>query len=1178
MRSRRNKMNFLKPACCWVLSLALVFSMAGTPAFAAEAVEAAPEATPAVTQSSDKLTVLEDSVTDPVKKDDEQLVDDSNGTGDEFDEDVIYTSDPIDPEPGTGDGDPLPPESQSALRVSLATRVLDANDFERSFDAPAQVGDTAELIITLVNMGEESINDVAVYSAVEGLVPAEGPWGYIASISAGEVLEFTARYDVTASDGSSVELSADVSSAGNGVKSYTAYVEVEHPVFNYTVRYYKDYFDGYIEVGEGSNFLGSFEGTWENGAELTALPEDVLNFYLPEGYVVSSENGPWTLRQDSDNVVEVVYELAPEPEVPVTTAPYTIYYRLIKYDSSNNKSYVGYGFYTGEAEIGSTVTLEAGTDEGQIDYLLPQVGYYSGEASANELVISKNAASNFIEVDYAPKTYAYTVYFLCEGSDDVVGTLEGEWYYGSTVHYDAAELNQFLPESRYVERTSDLDFTIIAEPGTNVAYVTYQYASYNYELRYYKDFVDPNNLLGTHTNSAKYGQTVYALPLSMHCPDGYRLTGIDRTVTISDDESQNVVEVVYEKRDDIVYTVNYFQDDHFGKPIATDHGVGTLGEAIPYTAGKYCPNGYSTTPELTGAQHICPYGSSNVLNVVYANKGEYGYEVRYYKDSVDEKNLIGEPVTGMALYGAEIPYELDAYVPAGYTSEDALIEGARIVSSNAESNVLKIIFSKDQAIPYIVNYYLGSLDGELVGKVAGTAPFQSAIPFNIREYLRPGYSSQVLLSGRLGVSANAADNVLNVVMPRAEFAYTVNYYRGSIAEENLITSVEDTALYLDPMNYDATGSYAPEGYETQGTLMGPTSVSYDESANVLNIVYAPKSFTYTVNYYRGSAAQGQLIKSVTYEPRSFGTHVDISADELNAQLPEGFAPVSEGLSFDISADQQRNVKNVSFTPDFTEFYSASIMSLDTTYDGAAHYVTPRGVVAGDIITYTYNGARQTRVVGSDANIGAEFREQTDGALPVLVTVTRGGITSNAVRTTVRIGPAPVLPVDPTAPSQAMNPTAPGAQDVSTALGNAATTLPVAALDAQETTVATIGPADVIANALANVAGIDTTGAQSMDGTSIDDDATPLAALDASKSLPMALSGVGGYLFMLLAAACLIVMLGLLVMRKRMIEQISTLKTSEAVLHQSRVQKMTRSVVVFGIAALVFCLLWGVFLL
>lgn len=83
---------------------------------------------------------------------------------------------------------------------------------------------------------------------------------------------------------------------------------------------------------------------------------------------------------------------------------------------------------------------------------------------------------------------------------------------------------------------------------------------------------------------------------------------------------------------------------------------------------------------------------------------------------------------------------------------------------------------------------------------------------------------------------------------------------------------------------------------------------------MLNVVYAPNRYAYTVNYYVGSISSENRIASQTREAQPYGTIVNLSADELNQQRPEGYSLLTQGRELAITEVEENNVVNVVFYP------------------------------------------------------------------------------------------------------------------------------------------------------------------------------------------------------------------------------------------------------------------------
>ena len=127
--------------------------------------------------------------------------------------------------------------------------------------------------------------------------------------------------------------------------------------------------------------------------------------------------------------------------------------------------------------------------------------------------------------------------------------------------------------------------------------------------------------------------------------------------------------------------------------------------------------------------------------------------------------------------------------------------------------------------------------------------------------------------------------------------FIVNYYKDSIAADDFIISMEGEIGSEIPY----TRQYAPEGYEPEPKLEGAFQVTQNAAENVLNVIYQQCfDVVYTVNYYRGSICEDNLITEEVGEALPYGTVVELPAEALNCQCPEGYAPLEQGRSFETS--------------------------------------------------------------------------------------------------------------------------------------------------------------------------------------------------------------------------------------------------------------------------------------
>ena len=397
--------------------------------------------------------------------------------------------------------------------------------------------------------------------------------------------------------------------------------------------------------------------------------------------------------------------------------------------------------------------------------------------------------------------------------------------------------------------------------------------------------------------------------------------------------------------------------------------------------------------------------------------------------------------------------------------------------------------------------------------------------------------------------------------------FIVNYYKDSIAEDNFIISIEGEGEIGSEIPY--TDEYAPEGYEPQAQLEGAFQVTQNAAENVLNVIYQQCfDVGYTVNYYRGSICEDNLITEEVGEALPYGTVVDLPAEALNCQCPKGYAPLEQGRSFKLHHDPARNVMNVIFHPNFDEFYAAGIAPLRVFYDGLDHVVAPKGVMAGDTVTYFCDGATQTRVVDEGEDYGMAFSKATQGEVPLVVTLTRAGVTSNAIQTLVNIIPQVqevFVPGDGGEQgTQASKPSGTKPRPSAPALSLAAS----AVAKWVNPTIAVPTPsysAEMAAEAR------EESGAAEVSSSS---DANPLAATPLlNKKRAKQGSGIPDAALLIPATLFAAAAGVLLVLRKRCVGAASGLKGSALAAERAKATKMSRFAILSAAAAAAFYLLW-----
>ncbi|MDQ0361107.1 hypothetical protein [Breznakia pachnodae] len=348
------------------------------------------------------------------------------------------------------------------------------------------------------------------------------------------------------------------------------------------------------------------------------------------------------------------------------------------------------------------------------------------------------------------------------------------------------------------------------------------------------------------------------------------------------------------------------------------------------------------------------------LNFTRVEADTYGYRVNYYKDNVDESNLLGVEY-GKSTFKEyheliEIDVETDLgqnwmnlYQPANY--EEGTVETYPVISINEEENMVNVVYAPIPAATtygYQVNYYKDSIDEDnLLATTNGITEFEADHQLTeeeietdlgqdwINAYQPADYESGVAGSYPV-ISVEEDTNVVNVVYapipPEETYTYQVNYYRDSIDEDNLIASEEgitefeaghqltEEEIEAD-LGEDWIDEYQPDGY-ADGMIGSYPVISIDEESNIENVVYISipleDTYSYRVNYYKESIDENNLL-ATTNGITEFEAGHQLTEEEIEADLkdtwiveyqPDGYTDGMVESYPVITNDEANNVINV----------------------------------------------------------------------------------------------------------------------------------------------------------------------------------------------------------------------------------------------------------------------------
>ena len=189
-----------------------------------------------------------------------------------------------------------------------------------------------------------------------------------------------------------------------------------------------------------------------------------------------------------------------------------------------------------------------------------------------------------------------------------------------------------------------------------------------------------------------------------HNKDGYKLReekpfNPDREMTIG--SGTNKIDVYYEKRTDLSYTVNYYEKGTTNK-VADSKTVDkqTFGASVTENAIEI--NGYNKVDPTSQTIEIQTEG--NVINFYYEKRTDLSYTVNYYEKGTTNKVADSKTVDNQT-FGASVTE--NAIDVKGYDKVDPT---SAIITINTKDNVINFYYEK-ATYNYKVEYYYEALNG-----------------------------------------------------------------------------------------------------------------------------------------------------------------------------------------------------------------------------------------------------------------------------------------------------------------------------------------------------------------------------------------------------------------------------------------------------------------------------------
>lgn len=573
--------------------------------------------------------------------------------------------------------------------------------------------------------------------------------------------------------------------------------------------------------------------------------------------------------------------------------------------------------------------------------------HYSN-ADGNDVAQKFTDIAGSIEISVPAGTNATITDTIADGFTYVEGSGNNATIEGKKVSFDVdkiteegetvsfkIKIDKDLPTDWYpTNDKADITYTDVSDATvtktiTSSAEVYWEQATYKYKVNYYKDSVN-GTLLGTSEDEAVKNAKINStdIDINKYKPTGYGNGIIETDMPYTMTGENDVINVVYKKRNDLSYTVEYYKEQN---KISNDNDntvnnqtFGNKVQEAEIDKNKYKPLlGYKDGTIETDMPYEIKE-EDNVIRVCYVKRDDMSYTVKYLDKANDEELLNSEVRDGKTF--EEVYTETAKDAPYGYK---LVGNDTQEVKIDAEDKVVIFYYEKRNDLKYSVKYLEEGTDKELAD-----TEYRSN-----KTYLETYSEKAKNISGYNVVGEDTQEFVLReenmeivfYYTKKADLSYKVVYYKDNlnteaIGEEVVNNQTFESIINKEDINVDL---YKPlKGYNS-GVIATDMPYTIIDGENVINVIYTKKdNLTYRVEYYY----DGNIDSSKTeyFENLTYGDVITNYKEKLPADYK--FVNDTAPLTIDDTEDNvikvyYESVSKGDITPPKTGINNASYLSI-----------------------------------------------------------------------------------------------------------------------------------------------------------------------------------------------------------------------------------------------------------
>ena len=504
---------------------------------------------------------------------------------------------------------------------------------------------------------------------------------------------------------------------------------------------------------------------------------------------------------------------------------------------------------------------------------------------------------------------------------------------GETVSFKI-KIDKDLPTDWYpTNDKADITYTDVSDESvtktiTTSAEVYWVQETYEYRVNYYKDSIN-GTLLGTINGEEPKNTKINStdIDINKYKPTGYGNGTIDTDMPYTITGENDVINVVYKKRNDLSYTVEYYKEQN---KISNDNDntvnnqtFGNKVQEAEIDKNRYKPLlGYKDGTIETDMPYEIKE-EDNVIRVCYVKRDDMSYTVKYLDKANDEELLNSEVRDGKTF--EEVYTETAKDAPYGYK---LVGNDTQEVKIDAEDKVVIFYYEKRNDFSYTVMYLEEDTNNELatpeVRKNRTYLETYSEKAKPIDGYVVDEETKEIVLEEN-------ESRIIFYYNKKDDLSYKVIYYKDSLNTDAIGEETFENQTFEDIINSDDIDKdlYKPRKGYNSGVIATAMPYTIIDGENVINVIYTKKdNLTYRVEYYY----DGNIDSSKTeyFENLTYGDVITNYKEKLPADYK--FVNDTAPLTIDDTEDNvikvyYESVSNGDITPPKTGINNASYLSI-----------------------------------------------------------------------------------------------------------------------------------------------------------------------------------------------------------------------------------------------------------